>query len=201
MEKFGYTWNKPGTSHEENKIIAEIGLKKIEDNTAESNILDKEDTDYLDYAHPKTNDDFHNEEITNRRIIEGYDMYDKLSFSTEEQKDLKKSLEDKKDTDYAKAWNEYENLVNRYPGGFADSDHETTAANLRSYETAIDTNIRFRLAKGESLTDKEIKYLEEKIRKSNEKSQEYEALRKQYDKTTKSLSDRYDHWDTEPGVN
>lgn len=197
MEK-GFNWNKAGTNPVENKIIADNAFKMIEDNSMANKALQEDDIDYINYTYPKTNDDFNNEEITNRRIIEGHDVYDKLIFSTEGQNDLKRSLEDKKVSDYNKVWNEYENLVSKTSN---DPEYEAVADNLSSYKAAIDNNTRFNLQKGAPLTDEQKQYIEEKVKEVEAINKKYDDYAEQYGKSQQALVDKYETWNTDPSLN
>jgi len=208
MEKFGYTWNKSKTNPAENKIIADNAIKALEDQQVPNSTLQKDDTDYINYAYPKTNDDFHNEEITNRRIIEGYDVYNKLTFETEDQNNLKKTLEEKRGTDYEKVWNEYGKLIENGFDVAAEFEHQKNKSTLHNFEVAVDQNTRFNLQKSESLTDGEKKNIENeiielknKIHEIDKAAKEYEINKEDYEKLHKSTTDKYESWNTDPRLN
>ena len=148
--------------------------------------------------YPKTNDDFHNEEIITRRIIEGHDVYDKLTFETEDQNNLKKVLEEKRGADYEKVWNEYGKLLEKNPD---DPKYQTVADNLPSFKAVIDNKARFNLQKGEPLNDEEKQYIQEKIKEVDAINKEYDEYAEKYGKSQQALVDKYETWKTDPRLN
>lgn len=202
-------WNKFGTNSAENKKIAEEGFNRIDEKPDPYRVvLDDENKEYIDAVYPKTDDDFRNEEISKRRVIEGPDVYQKLNFNTEEHMKVHDDLLNKRNDDYNKVWNAYTTLIEKRSDDSMDSDHKMAIGNLRNLEATLEPYSRFNLRKGEPLTANEINDIKtiteglyDKIGEIDQVNKEYNNEFNKYGKLHQSLKARYEPWDTDPNFN
>lgn len=207
----GLNWNKSGTNPVENKIIADNAFKAIEDiYDPYKIILDEEDKSYIDRKYPKTNDDSRNEEVSQLRVIEGPDVYQKLDYTTEDQIDLQNALIRKNQKDYSdyvhETWNSKGDIEDH-----PEEDLDMLEANLKNLTMELEGSSRFDLKKGGSLTQADrnkISWIQhglnrkiQAMKSDNPALTRLQQLHDQSERIREKYMGKYAPWSTDPNLN